>query len=117
MKTSELTGAQLNYWVARANGRDAKLKGDYCCIRDKLNPKKGYSITYFASEHWSIGGPIIEREQESIDGEGAGGLWRAQGTWKSQLKRGGWVCDGDTPLIAAMRCFVASKYGDTVPDE
>ena len=24
---------------------------------------------------------------------------------------------GETPLIAAMRCYVASKFGDEVPDE
>jgi hypothetical protein len=30
-----------------------------------------------------------------------------------------WICRGPTPLIAAMRCYVASKMGDEVdvPDE
>lgn len=107
MKTCELEGAELDYWVANAlnegNGGN----------RDQFMWAHGVGWLRY-SEEWGLGGPIIEREQESIDDKGAGGLWRSQGAWKSQLKRDGWVCDGPTPLIAAMRCYVASKFGEEV---
>jgi hypothetical protein len=58
------------------------------------------------STDWSQGGPIIEREVISVI-EGSNGEWQAG-------KRPYKFCYGPTPLIAAMRCFVASKLGDEV---
>ena len=69
---------------------------------------------------WSQGGPIIDREDIAISSL-PDGLWRAyaaDGTmwaphgvevfhWKRKQQ-------GYSPLIAAMRCYVASKLGDEV---
>lgn len=68
------------------------------------------------SSDWAYGGPIIEREGISIYPDESEDLpdikWSAdsQNTFR-------W--GGPTPLIAAMRCYVASKLGDEVdvPDE
>lgn len=103
-KTSELEGALLDAAVALAKGHDIYEEDGWRVSG------AGRVLPY--SSMWEFGGPIIEREQEPIDNNGAGGLWRAQGVWKSQLKRDGWVCEGSTPLVAAMRCFVASKLGE-----
>lgn len=92
MKTSELTGAALDWAVDKAQGR-------FC-----LYPYESYSTD------WSQGGPIIERESISIlctdDYE-----WVA-GYGTTQWDRG--CPTSPTPLIAAMRCFVASKMGDDI---
>lgn len=67
---------------------------------------------WYPSTDWSQGGPIIERD---------GFVLAFVSTAKS------WVCHkriskqyhGPTPLIAAMRCYVASKLGDDIdiPEE
>ena len=70
------------------------------------------------STDWAQGGPIIEREGISIVldwdvvGEFSWGATRIEQSVVSQA-------EGTTPLIAAMRCYVASKLGDEVeiPDE
>lgn len=60
--------------------------------------------------NWSQGGPIIEREKTAI-------RFVPWDTWVAECK--GYTGEGTTPLIAAMRCYVASKLGDEVevPEE
>jgi hypothetical protein len=97
MKTSELTGKALNWAVGKAEGLD-----------DWLAP-----VNYCGQ--WEHGGPIIEREGISvvIDYLGLGTEWHAESRNCSK------EASGPTPLIAAMRCYVASKLGDVVnvPEE
>ena len=98
MKTSELTGAALNWAVAKAEG-----------YRLDLAPEGSYT----PSTNWAQGGPIMEREwiQTAYYSEGLG--------WAALRKDGGHGQFGPTPLTAAMRCYVASKLGDDVdvPEE
>ena len=63
------------------------------------------------STEWSWGGPIIEQEEVMLLPPLDEDSWTA--------RCGGDAYPGDTPLIAAMRAFVASKLGDTVtvPEE
>ncbi len=117
-KTSELAGAQLDAAVAKAEGyigiRIAKdgvcYVDDLRCVETHYPPGGGYE----PSSNWGDGGPIIERERIAI-GPGHYQLWRAQ------INEGGAIggrilneSSGPTPLIAAMRCYVASKFGDEV---
>ena len=88
MKTSELTGAALDWAVGMATG-------EY-----KPVPVPNYST------NWAQGGPIIEREGIAI-------LQCPRG-WAARIGFGGEYIEGPTPLIAAMRCYVASKLGDDV---
>ena len=75
------------------------------------------------STDWSQGGPLIEREeiQTSCQTNGPSkGQWGAN-KWFIN-RQGALVCRrlyGKTLLIAAMRCFVASKLGEEVdvPEE
>jgi hypothetical protein len=62
------------------------------------------------STNWAQGGPIIERERISITHQ--------VGRWAAQTDDDLFAY-GPTPLIAAMRCYVASKLGDEVeiPEE
>jgi hypothetical protein len=66
----------------------------------------------FYSTDWAQGGPIIEREGISI-------RQVLTDFWAAEVEAGDYEHDGPTPLIAAMRCYVASKLGDEIeiPDE
>lgn len=94
IKTSDLTGAALDWAVAKCEGVDDEAAA--------LFHDEGY---YNYSTNWSQGGPIIEREGCCL-------YLYGDSEWVSHL------CNkeyrGPTPLIAAMRCYVASKLGDEV---
>jgi len=92
MKTSELTGAALNWAVGKAEG-----------LADWLAP-----VNYCGN--WEFGGPIIEREGIGLDQYADYPQWQAF-TPAPEQSSGQAVCNGRTPLIAAMRCYVASKLG------
>lgn len=99
MKTNDLMGATLDWAVAKCEGMD------YLSAH-----QDGLAVEYFSySTEWSRGGPIIEGEKIEICPVG-NGEWRAQLFGQGDLHRH----YGPTPLIAAMRCYVASKMGDTV---
>ena len=71
-------------------------------------------LEYYPSTDWAQGGPIIERE--GIDLQYQGG---DNDKWAADMFGAECSVYGDTPLIAAMRCYVASKLGDEVeiPEE
>lgn len=106
IKTSETTPIQINWLVAEA-----------------LNPGDGARILAneidFIQYHedWAQGGPIIERERLQVLP-----IWRepsegwAACVYDRIFEDDGTECYqcGPTPLIAAMRCFVASRFGDEV---
>jgi hypothetical protein len=62
---------------------------------------------YHPSTEWEQGGPIIEREKITLQPVVNPIGWIA-------LPVQGLAIEASTALIAAMRCFVASKMGDTV---
>jgi hypothetical protein len=116
MKTSELTGAALDWAVCEATG----MFKAYTQFRSGKNFLKVYGVArnkhLHPSTDWSQGGPIIEREGISVD--------RIGGAWTADISDsvGGYIEhteSGPTPLVAAMRCYVASKLGDEVeiPEE
>ena len=113
MKTSELTGAALDWAVAKCEGyvgRGAvKIYGDRICTPTA----SGTASTYAPSTDWAQGGPIIEREGVEVSPDWVDSLWRGY------LSGQNITAYGPTPLIAAMRCYVASKLGDEVdvPEE
>lgn len=112
MKVSELTGAALEYWVAKAEGLPLSVEanqGDYILI----GTGRGDMAKFSPSADWSQGGPIIERDNIRLQPPRHAPQWTAD-----CVGEGGVVhfADGPTPLIAAMRAKVASKYGGEVPD-
>lgn len=124
MKVSELTGALLDYLVAKAEGMDAHIVtathgAQWVILADTHNE------SFEPSTDWAQGGPIIESER--IDIIASGNEWDAGRN--SRIESSGeeqsfieWIemdgkQSGPTPLIAAMRAYVALKFGDEVPDE
>ena len=116
MKTNELTGAALDWAVAKCEGRFNE-DGDYWADPEGiwyfLTARKNASerLTWTnTSTNWSQGGPIIEREKITLE-------WTGE-NWCAYIRHDEEEF-GTAPLIAAMRCYVASKLGDEVdvPEE
>lgn len=93
---SGLGGALLDMAAAMANGDD-QFPG--------WRPALPYSTV------WAMGGPIIERERMTLYPSAMPGEWCADlsGIGKPRI-----CSEGPAPLIAAMRAFVASKFGETI---
>jgi hypothetical protein len=112
MKTSELTGAALDWAVALCNGIvDKWFDSGHLTVNGEI---------YSPSTDWSQGGSIIEREKIAVRFEPECHWLFAppEATWLANYNGvGEW--HGPTPLVAAMRCYVASKLGDEVdvPEE
>lgn len=70
------------------------------------------------STRWDQGGPIIDREQISLIQPGYGGSIEWEAGIGARHTDDGWEADhsadGPTPLIAAMRAYISSKFGDEV---
>ena len=104
IKTSELTGAALDWAVAKCLGVDyiSFLNMHQC----------GH---FHFSTDWAEGGPIIEREKISVI--------HMEGTqhWIAMLFKptADTTPKSEGPLIAAMRCYCCSKLGDEIdiPEE
>ena len=100
IKTSELTGAALDWAVTKCEGFNTDLRdGD-------VWGRWGWDTS------WDQAGPIIEREGISLTQFSDHPQWTAKHPHS--------ICyDGPTPMIAAMRCYVASQLGDEidVPEE
>ena len=118
MRTSELKGAALDWAVAKCEGKNGILHDDGItrCIVIAA-PSGVYKGTYRPTINWAQGGPIIEREEISVERRKPcmkDEQWGAKG-WKAMQN----FHTGPTPLIAAMRCYVASNLGDEVdiPEE
>lgn len=108
INTAELTGAALDWAVASAKGYSKIAQTISGEIKEFLKMHaEGY---HNYSTDWAQGGPIIEREQIGIDCDDQG-VWFASYDLSADCSVG---ATGDTPLIAAMRCYVASKLGDAV---
>ena len=95
MKTSKLTGAALDWAVAKCEGVEIIVRQE--------------NWDWYSSS-WEQGGPIIERELIEIYP-----LCNVEWGARKVESEGDLIrFYGDTPLIAAMRCYVASKLGDDV---
>ena len=124
MKTSELSGAALDWAVAKCEGFEAFTDG----ISWIIDHAGSYQPLPKYSTNWAQGGPIIEREEIELRVIPTG---RNPDNWQGANDFDAWeanVCPpdvdyvrafGPTPLIAAMRCFVESKLGDEIelPEE
>ena len=101
MQTNELTGAALDWAVAQCylTAHDAETN----LLMVTVGDDNGWKFS--PSTDWAQGGPIIEREKIKLSNAKGCGWFAYCGVHDAQ---------GPTPLIAAMRCYVASKMGDEV---
>ena len=117
IKTQDLIRHALNYAVAICEG---------------YKPHAAASLVimdcYAPSTNWGQGGPIIEEDIFKLF-RNVGGSWTAQIKKRIPYYSPTYDADigadeilskaGPTPLIAAMRCYVTSKFGDEIeiPEE
>ena len=128
VKTSELTGKALDWAVAKCEEYlDAELTYSngttttIVMIDEFGRPyDMRFGVAWRPSTSWEQGGPLIERERITLS-QGRdliASIWQPS-TGPLRGDRYRYKQLGPTPLIAAMRCFVASKLGDEVeiPEE
>ena len=118
MRTNELTGAALDWAVAKCEGIELE-NGCYNRLLVDGRMSKGQSmlVPFKPSADWEQGGAIIERECINIVKNESGKYWQA--ALEKWMLNDGHPSIGETPLIAAMRCYVESELGDDVevPEE
>ena len=120
MKTSELTGPALDWAVAKCEGHEVHISNGGWVVfdthQDDPPPVNEYNDSrwqrYYPSFDWSQAGPIIEREIITLIHPRWDG-WTAH-KYDEHDDEESYTLDGPTPLVAAMRCYVASKLGDEV---
>lgn len=141
MKTSELTGIPLCWFVAIAQG----LAPRYERVQPWEGGKMGIHVDnmelyegkwrrtdmgwheYCPDKNWAQGGEIIEREEIGVIrcndlyfpsgnevGETFEQYWKATIEGSTDAGIPLYKEYGPTPLVAAMRCYVASELGDEV---
>lgn len=137
MRTAELTGMLLDYWVARCSPactdltfetRDDHIVGitdidgeKVACVflhdgnvlktmRLRRKCQMDQAVCYSPSKDWAQGGPLIESERIQLEFND----WHKAEPWSAR-KPHARDARGAAPLVAAMRCYVASKFGDEVP--
>ena len=119
IKTADLKDLALNWAASVAEGYQAVYANG--SISPVFKPREAVvelaSLRY--STDWAKSGPIIDREKINL-------VYRPDINCSSGEVFPRWIssvvtygAEGPTPLIAAMRCFVASRMGDEVdvPDE
>lgn len=119
VKTSELIDHQLDWAVASIMPESAPVyrlhqhsKGATIYLHEGF---REHGVDFRPSRSWAHGGPVIDRMVEdgltmgsSVDGWAIARFWTENKTYT-----------GATLLVAAMRCYVASKLGDEfeIPEE
>lgn len=110
-KTAELEGALLDAAVAKAKGLTTVPRAvSFCYI---LRP---FDVVKFSpSRDWADGGPIIERERIRMNPGRSFRKGSKETVWEAfmPLEAVG-VGVASTPLVAAMRAYVSSKFGEDV---
>jgi hypothetical protein len=117
IKTAEAIGPALDWLVESIEIARMRAEGEHVkewWVEEKQSHPSPYSTD------WLLGGPIIERELcIATLARLNSGEWRIQAPYsRVEDSEGDYFC-GPTPLIAAMRCYVASKLGTEVevPEE
>lgn len=129
VKTSELQDKALSYVVSMLEHPEL-IWGQTIGVHEHSDqiivPSFKEPHCYSPYKSWAMCGPIIEREEleiEPVRKDKVNGIGNVTGWRAIHPKNYGGLNRfygyGETPLIAAMRCHVASKLGDFVeiPDE
>lgn len=127
VKTAELSGAALDWAVAKVEGCDpviameccgSGVQSGYesppeCCGHPETALYLGRQGKWSPSTDWAQGGPLIARYNIDLNHMGTKGDSIEACLNDFDLMRG-WVIEGETHLVAACRAIVAAKLGDTV---
>lgn len=112
MKTAELAGALLDYWVARAEGLEALVHAQAgCCIEVRDENGLAEWEEFAPSKNWAKCGPLIEKHeiQMNLGTEPAGIL-------VAYYSHDGFQYSADLKE-AICRAVVCKEFDDEVPDQ
>lgn len=114
----QLSGAELDYWVARVEGiygGDLDIRPFWGCSYYDGAGLRSYS----PSTHWGLAGEIITREQISTVFENIypDRPWHAFIPVALGKNTPAYGARGQTPLEAAMRAYIFKKLGPVVDNE
>lgn len=121
IKTARLTEVQLDWCVAKIRELDEHVKFESVNGVMKLAVPR-YETYYEPSSDWGQGGPIIAQEGIELTVEGPYVNGRVQvASWDAMIPMfpNRVELRGNSPLVAAMRAYVHSKFGAEVevPEE
>jgi hypothetical protein len=115
VQTKDLSGPALNWAAAKAEGHADLVFHPSTGSVTRAMPN-GMVLVFSYADSWMHAGPLIERERIDVisDPNGTAG-WMGRNYLQGHEVR----FFGPTPLVAAMRCYVACKLGQQVevPDE
>ena len=117
VKVAELIGPALDWAVAKCEGQALldpnNNEWEYCW--NLLGDNSG--DYYSPSTNWEQGGPLIDLAKIDTFNQNNGFAGAIEMATRTNPHPRPYF--GPTPLVAAMRCYVASKLSDTVniPDE
>lgn len=124
LNTDELSGAELDLYVARAEAMRSEDAATYygyawiapdgaCYLQPATFGELHRKSRFAPSVDWSQGGPILERESMKVEKD-LDGYSEPREPWCAE--HGVFWSIGPTCLIAAMRAYVRAAFGDEVPD-
>lgn len=125
----ELEGALLDAAVAKAAGHNFRVYseadspiGRPLTVAWPQHHSEGYSEEFEASSDWAVGGPIIQKElitiapAATVDGLPENSMIGARAC-AARIGTDAWgpgSQTGRTFLVAAMRAYVVSRFGESV---
>jgi hypothetical protein len=129
MKTSELSGHLLDYYVGKALGKNVKIikhqrEEEWFCVENTwptiylsdcfVNIKQ---VPFNPSTNWDLLGPLLDKKKIDLSsGLHTASLPKEVDIWVAMKDGVKYDACGDTPLIAVCRLIVWMEYGDSVPD-
>jgi hypothetical protein len=122
IKTNDLKELALDYVVAKCLDGKVSItdeRGGWLVVfqpttRGATGGGSPFPPMFFSpSKDWAQGGPIIDRERISVGDQTHLEGQPEHSAWYATNRKGAHGL-AETPLVAAMRCYVASKLGDTV---
>ncbi|VWC82199.1 hypothetical protein BLA39750_01286 [Burkholderia lata] len=125
VSVQELSGVRLDWAVARCEGYSLTTDGISQLVeKDRkliiLGPVtcgQGIPCGYSPSNYWEQGGPITQRHRINVhycrDLRDRNGLY-IHASMDTHSFHGYWRGGHDKPLVAAMRCYVASKFRESI---
>lgn len=109
MRISDIDNTSLDRWVAKAEGIEVRYSnaGEFWRVLGEID-----EVHWLPHRDWTQAGPIIERERIAIFPHGEQWSAAMENALTSLSEFGGSdsAFVGATPLIAAMRCYVAHRF-------
>lgn len=121
MKTADLTGAMLDYYVARAEGvpvAELEIRAiGTLCVRNfpVAGMRVPMTLVLDYSTNWALTGPLLEKHFVEVFCNRAPLVWSGFITkYKPHIHT--FQESGPTPLIAICRALVRAAFGNEVDD-